>query len=257
MDRAMTVTSADAREQEAVAGTPPLYQRIHDEIEQRIRSGQWPPGYRIPSEKDLAAEYGCARMTVNKALSQLVHEGYITRRKRAGSVVTRPRALSAVLEIHDIATEVRSLGREYSYRLLEQGKHTVNDDVARRFDPGGGARVLAVTALHLAGGQPFCFEERWINLDSVPEASEAPFAEEAPGAWLLRRVPWNQAEHEISARGASAPAAAALGVSDGAPCLVIERRTWNDASVVTFVRLTYPGETHTLVARFGPRDRAT
>lgn len=245
------------REPDTTAGPPPLYQRIHDEVEQRIRSGQWPPGYRIPSEKDLATEYGCARMTVNKALSQLVVEGYITRRKRAGSIVTQPHALSAVLEIHDIATEVRSLGREYGYRLLDRDDHIAIDDIARQFAPDGGAHLLAVTALHLAGGLPFCREERWINLAAVPEAIDAPFADEAPGAWLLRRVPWNEAAHEISARGASALAAETLEIAEGAPCLVIERRTWNEAHAVTFVRLTYPGENHTLVARFGPRDRAT
>jgi GntR family histidine utilization transcriptional repressor len=239
-----------------MAGPPPLYQRIHDEIEQRIRSGEWSPGHRIPFEKDLAAEYGCARMTVNKALSQLAREGYIARRKRAGSIVTQPQALSAVLEIHDVAAEVSSLGREYGYRLLDRGEHA-SDEVMRHFDPEGGAHLLAVAALHLAGRLPFCYEERWINLDAVPEAAAEPFTAEAPGAWLLRRVPWNEAEHEISARGANGRAAAALDVAGGVPCLVIERRTWNDAHVVTFVRLTYPGENHRLVARFSPRDRVT
>jgi len=232
----------------------PLYQVIHDEIEQRIRSGQWPPGYRVPSELDLAADYGCARMTVNKALSRLASEGYITRRKRAGSVVARPHALSAVLEIHDIAAEVQSLGREYGYRLLARRDGMESGEVAAHFGIERHAHLLALTALHQAGGLPFCFEERWINLEAVPGAADASFTDEAPGSWLLRRVPWNEAEHEISARGASGPAAGALGVAMGTPCLVIERRTWNEAHVVTFVRLTYPGESHTLIARFGPRE---
>ena len=48
-----------------------LHQRILADISERILSGDWPPGHRIPFEHELSAEYGCSRMTVNKALSQL------------------------------------------------------------------------------------------------------------------------------------------------------------------------------------------
>ena len=48
-----------------------LHQRIRDDIEARIMSGDWPPGHRIPFEHELMAEYGCSRMTVNKVLSTL------------------------------------------------------------------------------------------------------------------------------------------------------------------------------------------
>ena len=46
--------------------------------------------------------------------------------------------------------------------------------------------------------------------------------------------------------------AAALDIADGAPCLVIERRTWSADQPVTHVRLTYAGDSHALVARFTP-----
>jgi GntR family transcriptional regulator, histidine utilization repressor len=43
-----------------------------------------------------------------------------------------------------------------------------------------------------------------------------------------------------------------LKVTVGAPCLVIERRTWSGETPVTHVKLTYPGEAHELIARFTP-----
>lgn len=48
-----------------------LHQRIRADIGERIRSGAWSPGHRIPFEHELMAQYGCSRMTVNKALSPL------------------------------------------------------------------------------------------------------------------------------------------------------------------------------------------
>ncbi|HET7413771.1 MAG TPA: GntR family transcriptional regulator, partial [Pararhizobium sp.] len=64
-------------------GSPSLHQRIMADIEEKILSGAWPPGHRIPFEHELTAEYGCSRMTVNKALTQLARAGLIARRRRA------------------------------------------------------------------------------------------------------------------------------------------------------------------------------
>src|SRR3954462_760561 len=100
------------------AGPISLSQRIFSDITERIVSGDWPPGARIPFEHELAAEYGCSRMTVNKAMTQLARDGLIERRRRSGSFVAEPRSQAAILEIHDIRTEVQALGRPYRYELL-------------------------------------------------------------------------------------------------------------------------------------------
>ena len=53
----------------------PLHRRIAGDIERRIASGEWRPGFRIPTEAELTAEYGCARMTVSRAMSDLAARG--------------------------------------------------------------------------------------------------------------------------------------------------------------------------------------
>ena len=62
-----------------------LHEKIRETIEGKILSGAWAPGYRIPFERDLMSRYGCARMTVNRALGSLVDAGLIVRRRRVGS----------------------------------------------------------------------------------------------------------------------------------------------------------------------------
>ncbi|MEK7898813.1 GntR family transcriptional regulator, partial [Burkholderia contaminans] len=44
------------------------FQQIKTLVRQNVESGDWRPGDRIPSELDLAAQFGVARMTVNRAL---------------------------------------------------------------------------------------------------------------------------------------------------------------------------------------------
>ncbi|WP_287151563.1 UTRA domain-containing protein, partial [Mesorhizobium sp.] len=95
-------------------------------------------------------------------------------------------------------------------------------------------------------------EQRLINLAAVAEAADEEFHAIAPGPWLIARVPWSAAEHRIRAVAADKHIAAALDIAVGAPCLVVERRTWSAEHPVTHVRFTYAAESHTLVARFTP-----
>lgn len=233
---------------------PTLHQRILREIEGRIVSGEWPPGYRIPFEIDLAAQYGVSRMTVNKVLTQLAKAGLVERRKRSGSFVRQPQAQSAVLEIHDIRNEVEQLGQPYRFNIENRRTRRARQTDQRWIDVTESGRLLDVLTLHFAGAAPFCVEERLINLDVVPTAAEATFAEQTPGQWLLDQVPWSSAEHRVQATGAKADIAALLDVAAGTACLVIERRTWSTQGPVTYVRFTYPGDRHTLVARFTPQS---
>lgn len=225
-----------------------LHQRILRDIEGKILSGEWAPGSRLPTEHDLCDVYACSRMTVNKVLTQLAAAGLIERRKRAGSFVLQPRSQAAVLDVHDVRTEVEALGRSYAYQLLASDARDATEDWP---DVDGGS-VRMVEALHLAAGRPFCFERRLISLLAVPEAAVADFAETPPSTWLLLQVPWTVAEHRIRAIGADEAVASVLGISLGAPCLEMERRTWNVQGPVTLASMIYPGDVHSLVARFSP-----
>ena len=229
-----------------------LHQRILTDIEGRIVSGEWPPGYRIPFEVDLAKQYECSRMTVNKALTQLARAGLIERIKRFGSFVRQPLVNSAVLEIHDIRKEVESLKQVYSFATSKRALRKATSTDALALDVALATPVLELASVHFAGKDPFCIEARLINLASVPDAADADFTETTASQWLLSRVPWSTAEHRIQAVAADAATAAALAIPKGTACLVVERRTWSNASPVTCVRFTYPGNRHALVARFAP-----
>ena len=241
---------ADGKE----GGQMSLSRRILSEIRARILSGEWQPGHRIPFEHELSAEYGCSRMTVNEAMSELAKSELIERRRRSGSFVSRPRSQAAILEIHDIRAEVAALGLPYRYELLSRRQRSARpaDTLAGGFAAGSG--LIDLVCLHLAGERPFCLEERLIGLEAVPEASGAPFEDIAPGPWLLGRIPWSEAEHLISAAAADERIAVSLDLARGAACLVVRRRTWSAGQPVTDVRLTYPGQTHSLVARFTPQN---
>jgi GntR family transcriptional regulator, histidine utilization repressor len=229
-----------------------LYQRIRSDIEGRIMSGEWPPGYRVPFEHELMDTYSCSRMTVNKVLSGLAFAGLVERRRRAGSFVSRPKVHSAVLQIPDLKAEVENRGERYGYTLLERHKRGATRQDKARLEVDLRAPVLALRCRHDAAKRPFALEDRLLNLSAVPEALQQDFSVVPPSAWLVDHVPWTEAEHRISACNADKSVAAELGIDAGAACLVIERRTWRNREPITAVRLTHPGPLYDLIARFTP-----
>jgi GntR family histidine utilization transcriptional repressor len=222
-----------------------LSERIRSELEARILSGEWKPGHPIPPEHALMATYGCARMTVNKAIAGMAAAGLVTRRRRAGTVVAAPVAERAVLEIADLAAESEKLGLSYAHTILSRGTVTTDEGA-----------MLAVTTLHERGGEPLALEERRISLASVPQAAAERFIDVPPGTWLLRHVAWTEAEHVIGARVADAMLARRLGIARGDACLTLDRRTWQGGDLVTAVRLTYPADRHSFKGRFATGEMA-
>ncbi|GJD47820.1 HTH-type transcriptional repressor NagR [Methylobacterium crusticola] len=229
-----------------------LKERIRGDLEARILSGAWPPGHRIPFESELTAQYGCSRMTVNKVLAGLAEAGLIERRRRAGTFVAQPALQSAVLQIPDIPTEVGARGERYGLELLHRRTRAAgpHDPAASGLVPG--QPVLELTCRHLANGRPFALEERLISLVTVPAAAQADFSTDPPGTWLLRHVPWTQAQHRITAINASARVARALELPAGGACLAVERRTWRGEETLTYVQQTFRGDLYSLGARFAP-----
>ncbi|WGM31892.1 histidine utilization repressor [Brevundimonas sp. NIBR11] len=229
--------------------TATLHRRIYDDLEGRILSGDWAPGSRIPFEHELTERYGCSRMTVNKAISELVTRGLVTRRRRAGTFVAQPRVHSAMLAIPDLRAEATARGLAYEFRLLARKERSPSTEET---ELANGGLLLEVDGLHLGDGTALALERRLIALTTAPEAMTVDFRKVPPGSWLLDFEPWTEAEHRISAVSATARQATLLGVKAGAACLCVERRTWRDGQGVTQVWQTFPGDRYDLVARFSP-----
>lgn len=192
---------------------------------------------------------------MGRAIGALVEAGLLVRRRRAGTFVATPRVEETVLEIHDIAAEVRAGGRQYAFERQARRVRPATASDAARLDVAAGAPVLLINGVHRANGAPIAFEERLINLAVAPRARTEPFENSPPGSWLLTEVPWTEAEHHISAVNADEELSGLLALAPGAACLRMERRTWRGPVSVTWVRLTFPGDQHRLVGRF--RAQAT
>lgn len=225
------------------------FRDVKAEVMNRLGSGFWGPGAQLPGEVDLAAEFGCSRATVNRALRELSAEGIIDRRRKAGTHVKLSPVRQVKFEIPLVRIEVQSHGAEYRYALISRVIAVAPDWLRVRLDLPQSALVLHLHCMHYSNGEPFQFEDRWINLDAVPKAAEADFTVNNPNEWLLTAVPFSNAEVRFSASAAASPHAEFLQVPQGSPLFTAERTTWNQGKPVTNTRL-YFAAGYTMVARY-------
>ena len=231
--------------------TIPLHEQIRTDFEKQIMNGELKPGDRIAVEHELMQRYECSRMTVNKALSALSSAGFIERRRRAGSFVARPKVNSMVLDIPDLSVEVTERGQQYGYRLLERQLRKVQPGEIEEKKLAKAGKLLQVDGLHLADDVPLALELRLVNSRAVPGLLEVDLAVDPVGSWLLRHVPWTDVKSRISAVAAREAEAELLELEAGAPCLQVERWTWQNTVPVTYVRTVFVGSAYALVANFG------
>ena len=67
---------------------PPKYRQLEKYLKNKILSGAFRPGTRVPSEHQLIREFGLSNTTVQKAITTLVHEGYLIRHQGKGTFVS-------------------------------------------------------------------------------------------------------------------------------------------------------------------------
>lgn len=229
--------------------TKPLHQRIGNDLRAQISDGRLKPQMRIPYEHELMQAYACSRMTVNKAISSLVQDGLIERRKRAGSFVLPIPIASTVLDIPDIEGDVLGRGEPYRFEVISHSCHP-SKSIAEIDLTGLGGDVLVIQGIHYASNWPLALEERLINLKAVPKARDVDFTIQSPGHWLLDQVEWSRVENQVSAENASLEIARHLKIGKNDACLVLERRTWSREAAVTIVKQTFNAKSYRLRAQF-------
>ncbi len=191
-------------------------------------------------------------MTVNKALRELTGMGRIVRLPGVGTFVAEAKPQSTLLQIANIASEIRARGHEYLCHCLLQQRVAAAPDVAAWLDLLSGQSVFHVVCVHLENGLPIQLEDRYVNPRLVPEFLDQDFARTTPSEYLVANVPADQVEHVVDAILPSADQARLLKMNVQEPCLQLTRRTWVGEAPVTWVRCLHPASRYRLGSRFRP-----
>jgi len=226
------------------------YSDIQDWLRGGIREGRWQAGDRLPSEAELGAQFGVARMTVNRALRELQLEGLVRREQGRGSFVAPLERVAAQLKLRDLHADIAERGHHHEAEVLLLESRRADASVAHALGLKPGATVFFTQLLHREQGEPLQLEQRWVVPATAPEFLQQDFSQRTPTAYLLQVAPLTAAQYQIEATAADAEQAALLQVPPGSPCLTIQRLSHGANGPVSWARLVHPGGRYVLQGSF-------
>lgn len=240
-----------------MATQPHRYESIREAMRDRIAG--LAVGDALPPERQLSEEFGVARMTLRRAIDELVREGYLVRRHGSGTYVAEPK-IAQNLTITSFSEDMRRRGLTPSSETLSTDEHPAGPRLGRRLEISPDAQVLTVVRLRLADDLPMAIETLHVPRHLVPdldgeELTGRSFYELltdrfdvsiATGVQTIEPTVTNEEESE------------ALAVPLHSPAFLFERttRTAGD-EVIEFVRSVYRGDRYKLLAELeAPPGRA-
>lgn len=214
--------------------TEPLASRIAREAEGRIRAGSWPPGTRLPPERELCRILGVGRSTLRLALDELEQLGLVDRHQGRGTFVAYRRfdadtaayfTLSAALAAESTALETRVLDV-----IVDVAGRAAAADLAIDVEE----RVVRVRRLRLVRGDPVILETATLPATVFPGLAERDFATRS--LYEILRSDYGcavaSATETLEPVLLTAREAADLGAPRRSPALLVRRVTSDAAGVV-------------------------
>ncbi len=134
----------------------PISSRLHSDLERLIASKA--PGEKLPSEPELAHEFGVSRATLREAMRTFEMQGLIQRRQGAGTFITAPRVIDSGLEIlESIETIAKRLGLEVSWHNLNVERVPAGEEERRALALVDESEVTRISRVVRAGNRAIAY----------------------------------------------------------------------------------------------------
>lgn len=153
----------------------PIYKKIRSDLLQEIMDGKY-SAQQLPTEAELCKRYGVSRMTVNKGLSLLSHEGLIRRIPGKGSFVNRNEIQKKISEPRGFTEDINALGRIPSTKLLHFKKLKAYEveEIARIFNLQSNSRIYYFERLRFSDGEPIAVTRTYVSGEVVKKLTKGP-----------------------------------------------------------------------------------
>jgi GntR family transcriptional regulator len=230
----------------------PKYQQIADRLRAQIAGGLLEPGERLPSEPDLAAEYGASRNTVRLAIALLINQGLVVSRQGLGTFVLEPtRPFTALLS--RTHTSPRELHASHALPVVSPSDES---EMVRLIVETGSASPSVAEKLDLAPGDPVVVRRSQYFISDVPwqlinsyypsdlakgTALEQAGEIEAGSIGLLSDLGYPQQGFvdEIGARMPNAQEFDFFKLASGTPVIVVNRTSYSNVRPIRLTRYIY------------------
>lgn len=231
----------------------PLYYQLKEIFRSWISSGKFDSDGRFPSEAELQQRFGVSRMTVRRALSELVNEGFLIREQGRGSFVVRPRVQDQLRRLTSFTEDMQLRGLSTESRILDF-RVLHDQEVARKMGIPEDEELVQLRRLRLVEGEAIAIQNAFVRHRFCPGIVDRGLAdgslyktlEEGYGLRLGRAL------QTVEAKPADEYEAKLLKLEIGQPVLVLERLTYLvGGEPIEYVRSVYRHDRYRFTVELG------
>jgi GntR family transcriptional regulator len=233
----------------------PLYLQLKKSIEAAVSSGLIGPGDALPSERDIAIKADVSRVTVRKAVQDLVRGGVLVQRHGSGTFVAPrvKRVEQSLSRLTSFTEDMARRGMTVHSTFIERGLFQPSPDEMMALGLSANEPVARVSRLRSANGTPLAIERAALSANVLPDPH-------AVGASLYAKLEESgnrpaRAVQRISAANLGDADARLLEVPAGSASLNIERISYlATGKVIEFTRSIYRGDAYDFVVEMRLAD---
>lgn len=212
----------------------PMHQQLEQQVRARITGGDWPIGARLPTEPELAAEWGVSRGTLRRSLAALVADGLLEPVRGRGTFVTGEPTTTTIAErFISLSEDLALQGISFTRTVLSQQVQLPPGPVrtALRLEPD--EQTLRLERIFQSDSGPLALVVNFVPAGRFEGIGEIDFSTNPLFGALTGRYGTTIARGRRTLRAVAASAALAsmLGLSTKAPVLHMQQVTFDEADV--------------------------
>jgi GntR family transcriptional regulator len=151
----------------------PLYYQVEENIRKKIENGVYPEGEKIPAESVLEKEFHVSRITIRKAVENLVQEGLLIKYQGIGTLVTKHFINDDMISLEGFTEKMERQGRKVSSTILEISVQTPGESIGESLHLVEGEQVLKICRIRNVDGSPLALFTTYIPMYlGVPETED-------------------------------------------------------------------------------------
>lgn len=213
-----------------------------EKLQERLERGDYAVGSLLPTEDQLAEEYGVSRFTLREALQSLERQGYIQRRRRAGTRVISNSSRTVFRHATGSYTDLHAFVQGTSLNLTRPQRIVADGKLARQLACNEMREWVTMEGVRtdIADGRPIGITKIYIDPEIATLPDEPDFGGKAVYEWLQENsgVVLSTVSQDISAVSLSAQEAEVFGERAGAPALRMVRRYFDNQQRIFEIAVT-------------------
>lgn len=222
----------------------PIYYQLVDIILKEIEEGKLTENSKIPTEKKLCELYGISRATVRQAIGILERENHVYKIQGSGTYVSEKKIEQELGSFYSFADEVEKFGKKPSSEIIDYDLIAPHKQIAKILGLADRDMCYKLVRTRCVDGEAVMYEETFIPEKRFPNMKREEL-EKSSLYNLMKskyKVKFDYANESFSVKEIEMKESIYLKEKMGAPCMLIERITYENGKVIEFTKSVVKGD---------------